>query len=84
MQVDGVPRTLSVTVLLDDGIDAETLEDIREDVSVAVTEILADFPGNTPLPLQELTEDVRPVSGALAPTDIFAHGVIFERWERPQ
>lgn len=74
----GVVKGLGLTVLLDDTVSSATLEDIREDISVAMTEIFADLPGDTPLPI-DVVDDVRVIAGPLpTSTDDW---VIFERWE---
>jgi hypothetical protein len=68
----------AVTVLLDP-VDEETLSAIKEDVSVATTEIAADMPAETALPIN-IVENVQPISGPL-PAARADGGLIFERWE---
>lgn len=74
----GFVTGLRLTAFLDDSVDSAALEDIREDISVAMTEIIADLPGDTPLPI-DVVEDVRVIAGPL-PTSL-DDWVIFERWE---
>lgn len=77
----GLVRALRVTVLVDEHLDAETFDDIREDVAVATTEIIADLPADTSMPLELLDEVVQAISGPLPPADILADGLIYQRWE---
>ena len=77
--VDGVVRALNVTVLVDESVGPAILDDIREDVSLAVTYIVAGLPSDTPLPM-DLVEDVQPTAAPLPPATS-VEGVIFDRWE---
>ncbi len=55
--------------------DAPLSEDATEQLSLATTEIIADFPDCM------IREIIEVSTGALAPKDPISDGVIYQRWE---